>query len=62
MAGTLLADLIELAENAAATDDLRAIVTTGAGRSYSVGADFGELSMIGDGDLVDVVNSGSRRR
>ena len=58
MAGTLLADLIELAENAAATDDLRAIVTTGAGSTYSVGADFGELSMIGDGDLVDVVNSG----
>lgn len=58
MAGTLLNDLIRLAEEAVRTDGLRAIVTTGAGKAYSVGAEFDELGQIGTDDLVDVVNSG----
>ena len=58
MGGELLQDLIRYAEDAVADDSLRVIVTTGIGRTYSVGADFDELALIGDGDLVDVVNSG----
>jgi len=59
MAGSLLNDLIGLSEDAARTDAVRSIVTTGSGKTYSVGADFAELSQIGVDDLVDVVNSGS---
>ncbi len=58
MAGTLLNDVIFHGEGAARNDDVRAIVTIGSGKTYSVGADFDELGHIGTGDLVDVVNSG----
>jgi 2-(1,2-epoxy-1,2-dihydrophenyl)acetyl-CoA isomerase len=59
MAGSLLEDLIAHAEAAVRDDSLRVIVTTGVGRTYSVGADFDDLAMIDGADLVEVVNSGA---
>src|SRR2546430_2460383 len=58
MAGTLLPDLIGLAESAMSDDAIRTIVTIGVGQTYSVGADFTELALIGSDDLVEIVSSG----
>jgi len=42
--GTLLRDLIEASRAAQQDDDIRVVITTGAGRSYAVGADIDNLT------------------
>ncbi len=62
IAGTVLRDLLAAFEDADADDDVRAIVTTGAGATFSVGADLDDVdSVIGGGDPVepaDLLNDG----
>jgi enoyl-CoA hydratase/carnithine racemase len=43
IAGTMLRDLAEAFDEAAADDSVHVVVTTGAGKSFSVGADGAEL-------------------
>ena len=52
--GTLMKDLLEACERADADPDVRAIVTTGAGRTFCVGADFTELAERGLDGPIDL--------
>jgi enoyl-CoA hydratase/carnithine racemase len=52
--GTLMKDLLYAAEAADADPDVAAIVTTGAGRTFCVGADFAELAEKGLDGPIDL--------
>jgi 2-(1,2-epoxy-1,2-dihydrophenyl)acetyl-CoA isomerase len=52
--GTLFADLLEAAEAADRTDDVGALVTTGAGKTYGVGADLSDLKVLAGQGPIDL--------
>jgi 2-(1,2-epoxy-1,2-dihydrophenyl)acetyl-CoA isomerase len=52
--GRLFADLLEAAETADQNDEVRALVTTGAGTTYGVGADLSELNALAGGGPIDL--------
>src|SRR5690349_6914019 len=49
-----------LLDDCAASDDVRVIVVTGAGRGFCAGADMEDLQTIGGGD-VESITAGERR-
>src|SRR5713226_8466016 len=48
-------------EECAASEDVRVIVVTGAGRGFCAGADMQELQAIGDGDIDSAAEARDRR-
>jgi enoyl-CoA hydratase/carnithine racemase len=55
--GTLLRDLIAAFDEATEDDDVRAVVTTGVGKTYCVGADIADLEGITDMPAREMLSS-----
>jgi len=56
--GTLLRDLLEAGREARRNDEIRAVITTGAGEAYAAGADLDKLAALDGASLNTTIHRG----